>query len=343
MMKKFLRTMIAVLALVALAVNAFAETPLWKEAAEKIAPLEAQHGYYEKWKVKTKVELVQILSDVGELSGKDVEKVLNKKTKDKEKNKLCDKLMKDYVGGSIDIVTLESIIWGLHGENWSMEDKVWYNELLKRNDMPYESETNYALPHSGELTEKQAVERARNFLMSQGITFLDQTWVDALMEEESEDSIDDDGEVTRYKGQRTWSILFTPDRNKDPYISTCHVDMMSTGEILNYHIPGMEYMFITGLMPDENAIPEDQALAIGKKAIADALGVSESDLGKVKVFFGRINIMDGEEFTRAQFKQHVWCIHSETLHAYAMLSPGGNLIEAKKHGLYIDGKLTPVD
>ena len=342
-MKKFLRIFAAILVLTALAVNASALTPRWKEATEKIAPLEAAHGYYDEWDLNTKIELVKILSEVGELKGEDVRKVLDGKTKDKEKNKLCDKLMKAYAGGSLDLVTLESIVYGLHGENWSMEDKVWYNELLKRNDLAYETETNFTLPRNGELPEQEAVDRARNFLVSQGAPYLNQNCsVEATMEEDTEDDFDDDGTQISFRGRRFWSILITPPQSGDPYTGTCHVDMLATGEIIGYRLPEMDYCHIFGRLPDESAIPEDQALAIGKRAIAEALGVSEGDLGKVKVFFGEVDI-DDPSFTRAAYRQRVWAVHSEARHAYALLSPGGNVIEAKKHGLYIDGKLTPVD
>ena len=139
-MKRFLTICLAIITLMILTVNALAETPRWKEAAEQVAQLESRHGYYDKWKTKTKVELVRILSEVGEVQGSDVDKVLSKKNKDKKKGSLCDKIMKEYVGGSIDLVCLESIIYGLHGQDWTMEDKVWYNEMLKRNGLSFDSD-----------------------------------------------------------------------------------------------------------------------------------------------------------------------------------------------------------
>ena len=331
-MKKFLRIFAAVLALTAAAVNASALTPRWKEAAEKIAPLEEEYGYYDEWDVNTKIELVEILSEVGELSGRDVEKVLDENTKDGEKNGLCDKLLKAYVGGSLDLVTLESIVWGLHGENWSMEDKVWYSELLKKNGLASASDAGYTLPHEGELTEREAVDRARNFLLSIGASHVTQAHrIDATLEVDPEDYFDENGTQVYFKGRRTWSILFEPDPEKDRnYKTLCHVDMLATGEILNYHVPGMEYMRgLTGLLPDENAMPEDQALAIGKRAVADALGVAESELGTVRIYYGYITVIDNE-VTLDHHKEYVWAVYSETLDAYALLSPGGNLIEAKQ-------------
>lgn len=339
-MKKFLRIAALALALVSLAVNAFAQTPRWKEAAEKVAPLEAAHGEYKSWSAETKAELVGILADFGELKGRDVQKVLDKKTKSKEKNKLCDKLLKAYTGGSTDAVCAETVIAALHGDEWSMEDTVWYNELMKRSGLEFESDTNYTLPRAGELTEKEAVERARNFLASQGASYLNQKChVDATMEEDTEDDFDDDGTQISFRGRRFWSILITPPQSGDPYTGTCHVDMLATGEIIGYRLPEMDYCHIFGRLPDEGAIPEDQALAIGKRAMVDALGVSENELGTVKIFFGEVDTND-PAFTSAAYRQHVWAVHSEGCQAYALLSPGGNVIEAKKHGIYVNGRLT---
>ena len=95
-MKRFLTICLAIITLMILTVNVLAETPRWKEAAEQVAQLESKHGYYDKWKTKSKVELVKILSEVGEVQGSDVDKVLSKKTKDKKKGSLCDKIMKDF-------------------------------------------------------------------------------------------------------------------------------------------------------------------------------------------------------------------------------------------------------
>ena len=333
-MKRLMKIFLLITALAVLTVNALAETPQWKEAAEQVAQLESRLGYYDTWKkAKDKIELVRILADAGELSGSDVDKVLGKKLKDKEKAALCDKILKKYVGGSIDLVCLESIVWGLHGQNWSMEDKVWYNEMLKRNGLSYESESFLTLPREGELSEKEIIDRARNFLLSVGCQQVNHTSrVDATFEEEMQDWYDDDGELIHAKGDRYWSIIFNQDTGND----CCTVDITATGDIYGYHVPEMTCMFIYGRMPDENALPQDLALSAGKQAIAEAVGLDESQLAGTKIFFGEVDTHD-ETFSHTRHKQRVWAIHCEPNY-YALLSPGGQLIYAGKHGSYVDGK-----
>ena len=98
-MKRLMKIYLLITALAVLTVNALAETPQWKEAAEQVAQLESRLGYYDTWKkAKDKIELVRILADAGELSGSDVDKVLGKKLKDKEKAALCDKILKGKKG-----------------------------------------------------------------------------------------------------------------------------------------------------------------------------------------------------------------------------------------------------
>ena len=337
-MKQFLTICLAIITLMILTVNALAETPRWKEVAEQVAQLESKHGYYDKWKTKTKVELVRILSEAGEVSGSDVDKVLGKKTKDKKKGSLCDKIMKEYVGGPIDLVCLESIIYGLHGQDWTMEDKVWYNEMLKRNGLSFDSDACYTLPREGELSEKEIIERGRNFLNSVGATQVNQAkHVEATFEEIKEDLFDDDGTQLYVIGTRSWSLIFEPDPEKDPNYSTlCTVDLSPTGEILGYHVPEFTCIFVWGKLPDENACPQDMALDIGKKALAQAAGVDESQLSGVKIFFGEIHAKD-ESFAHCAFRQHVWAVLAEPNY-YALLSPGGQVIYAGKHGSYVNGR-----
>ena len=336
-MKRFLTICLMILALMAVTMNAPAETPLWKEAAEQVAQLESRHGYYEKWKMKPKVELIRILSQAGEISGDDVDKVLNGKMKDKKRSKLCDKIMKEYVGGSIDLVCLESIVWGLHGQNWSMEDKVWYQEMQKRNGLSVDSSSGYALPHEGELSEKEAVDRGRSFLLSVGCQQVNQAKrVDATFTEEPEDWYSD-GKLITAKGTRSWSIIFEPDPEKDPNYSTiCTIDISSSGEILGYHAPGMEYMYMQGRLPDAGSCPEDMALATGKKAISEALGIPESELAGTRIYFGEIHAKD-ESLSHCKYGEHVWAVHCEPNY-YALLSPGGQLIYAGKHRIRVNGE-----
>ena len=153
MKKKLSIGFILMMAVMLLGVIALAATLLWQDAGEKVAPMESENGYYDTWNTEAKIKLIKALYDLGELKDNpDAERVLNSTDMpDAEKNALCDKIMCAYVNGSPDTVTLLSILEKLHGDmnTWSMEDKVWYNNLLNANYMLSAEDTNYVLPETG--------------------------------------------------------------------------------------------------------------------------------------------------------------------------------------------------
>ena len=184
------------------------------------------------------------------------------------------------------------------------------------------------LPAPGELTEEQAVERAKAFLSGWDAPGLDKAKAEPTLDEDTEDFFDDDGTQVFFKGRRTWSVVLRPGIKEMPYAGASHVDMLSTGEILGYSVPALEYMFMTGTLPDSGAIPETEALEAGRKALTEMLGIPESELAGAKAYFGYINIMD-EPAAGAKYNQRVWGVDSG-LDFYVLLSPGGELLGVRK-------------
>ena len=315
--KKISATFVVVFALIAIAVTAFAATLLWKDAGEKAASLESQNGYYDTWNLEAKTELIKALSDLGELEdNEDVDRLLNGASMSaEEKEALCDQIMTSYVNGEPDTVTLLSILEKLHGDmsTWSMEDKVWYNELLRQNGMLSGEDENYVLPIGSELTEEQAIQTAKDFLNSKHAQGLEKAQIEAIMTEAGD-------------GLRTWSITFRPGDDALPYGGTCNVTQTSYGEIVSYSVPDLYPIFITGTLPDTDAISEENALAIGKKAIADYLNTNAEELNEVRIYFGYIDLDDAQA-AHAKLNDHVWAIVSGS-HSYALLTPSGETIFA---------------
>lgn len=135
------------------AVGALAVTLLWKETAEQIAPLEGEHGHYDTWNADAKAELIRMLVQAGELKDSEaVKSVLSGSLDDETLNKQSDDIMTAYVSGTADTVSLESILFRLHGDisTWSDEDKVWYEELLKKNNL-LGDHSGYSLPQGEEI------------------------------------------------------------------------------------------------------------------------------------------------------------------------------------------------
>lgn len=329
--KKLSIGFVLMMAVMLLGVTALAATLLWQDAGEKVAPMESENGYYDTWNTEAKIELIKALYDLGELKDNpDAERVLNSTDMpDAEKNALCDKIMCAYVNGSPDTVTLLSILEKLHGDmnTWSMEDKVWYNNLLNANNMLSAEDTNYVLPETGEFTQEQAVDAAKSFLISKGAENLDKAQIEATMYEESDDQFYGETQVSK-KGRRVWSVVFHLEEEGLPYGGTCHVDIATDGSVIAYGLPALVPMYMTGTLPDATAISEEQAVEIGTNAMSGQLDVPKEKLADAKAFYGYINLAD-EEAAHAQFGAHVWLINTDQY--YVLVSPSGDVIFAGNH------------
>lgn len=315
-MKKKLSTGFALmLAVMLLGVTALAASLLWQDAGEKLAPMEHENGYYDTWNTDAKTELIRALYDLGEMKGEsDVEKVLNDtEMSDADRNALCDSIMSAYVNGSPDTVTLLSVLEKLHGDmsTWSMADKVWYNQLLETHGMLTAQDANYVLPQTGQITQEQAIDAARSFLLSKGNENLENAQVEATMYEETEDYFYGETPVSQ-KGRCVWSIIFHQEDE------TCQVDIGADGSIIGYSLPELAALFVRGTLPDDTAIPEAEATAIGTKALS-----AQDELSNVKAFFGFIDLAD-EATTHAKLGEHVWVIRTE--HHYALVSSSGDVL-----------------
>lgn len=276
------------LALMVLTVTAVAASLLWKDAGERIAPMESQ-GYYDTWSPAAKVELVKTLADLGEMEGNpDVERLLTTDMEEAEQDTLADQIMTTYVSGGADTVTLLSMLEKLHGpiEGWPMEDRVWYNDLLMENGMLTSEDTAYALPVGEELTQPQAVERAKAFLMSVGAVDLDTGAVETTMYKESSDHWLGATQVSR-SGQKIWSVVF-----RGCASGTWHVDLLADGTVNGYSTPALQAMCTTGLMPGKEAVSETQAITLAGQVAMVQLGMAESDLADAHAYYGCIDHVD---------------------------------------------------
>ena len=287
--KKISTAFALVMALMVLTATAVAATLLWKDAGEKVAPLESQNGYYDTWDAQAKVALVKALFDLDELKDNpDAQRLLTADLTEAEQSDLADQIMTAYVNGAADTVTLASILEKLHGpiESWPMEDRVWYNGLLAENNLLTSEDMPYALPAGEELTQQQAVERATDFLERMGAGDLGTGSVEATMYQEPRDAWTGDTQVG-WAGRRVWSVVF-----RGCGSGTWHADMTADGAVVGYSTPMLQRLYTTGRLPDADAISEAQAIALAKEAAAEQLGLTENELANVRACYGYINHAD---------------------------------------------------
>lgn len=283
MKRKYSTALVFALVLMLLTASAVAATLLWKDAGERIAPLEGQNGFYDTWNTAAKVELVQTLWDLGELKDNpDAQRLLTADMTDVEKDALADQIMTAYVSGAADTVTLTSILEKLHGDMsaWPMEDLVWYNDLLAENHMLTDEDMRYTLPTDRELTQPEAVERAKALLNNLGVESLDGAAIEATMYEEPDDHWYGDMQIAQ-AGRRVWSIVFRKDHG-----FVWHVDLTANGEVILYDRPELADLYTTGLLPDESVLSEAQAIAMANEALAG------SNPAGISAYYGYINHVD---------------------------------------------------
>lgn len=306
------------MAVVLLGTTALAATLLWQGAGEKLAPMESENGYYDTWNTEAKIELVRTLYDLGEMKDNpDAEKVLGSTDMtDADRNALCDSIMSAYVNGSPDTVTLLSVLEKLHGDmsTWSMEDKIWYNRLLAANGMLTAEDTNYVLPQAEQITQEQAIDAARSFLLGMGGENLKNAQIEATMYEETDDCFYGKTQVSQ-KGRCVWSIIFHLGNE------TCQADISTDGSVIGYSLPELSALFVRGTLPDDTAISETEAMAIASTALSAQ--ASQDELSNAKAFFGFIDLAD-EADAHAKLGERVWVIIAEQ--HYALVSPAGDVL-----------------
>ena len=328
-MKKISRFLIMLLALVLAAAGAYAEMPTWQEVGTMVAPLERDHGYFDTWDLETKMQLIELLENLGELYDIDEVGVLlgeeHEKLTDEERNTLCDQIMAKFVGGPVEAVTLNSILETIHGtiSSWTMQDRKWYSELLKSNNILTVDDKNYVLPRDNELSQEKATERALNFLASIGAEYLSDCQIDATLSEEQETTYND-GVLVTVQGRRLWTIVFDPGRADMVNNGICTVYMLADGPIAGYTVPELNIMHMYGLLPAADGISREEILASARIDLSERLSIPEDDLPNLKVYFGYINEKD-EVVTHAGYGQKLWAVHCG-LHAYCLLSPEGKVL-----------------
>ncbi|MBR0515078.1 MAG: hypothetical protein IJK06_12615 [Clostridia bacterium] len=325
MVKKISMTLVIALVILVLAAAAVAATVLWKDAGEKVAELEGEYGYYDTWDTATKVELVRDLYEMEALKGNaDAERLLQGEgVTDAEKDALCDRIMLDYIGeDQVDMICLETILSTLNDVEggtpaWSVEDKYWYNQMLEKYGMLTSEDPKFILPEEGEINQEEAVRIARTLLESKSDRDLD----DGIMSPYFEEDI---------AGRRIWTIWYDLRTDGEFRGNPLYVYLKADGTVLSYHIPELYALHLVGMIPDAEAVPEEQALATGRKAMAEKLGVTEGVLNGVKAYY-TVNEYDYAKTVDGKMDECQWLVDCVEQKVYAIISRDGTLVDVKKH------------
>ncbi len=308
--KKLTVGLVFALCLMLAAVGALAVTLLWKDTAEQIAPLEGQHGTYDTWNADAKAKLIRMLFDAGELKDSDaIKEVLSENLDDDSLNRLSDEIMTAYVNGTVDTVTLESILVQLHGDisTWSEEDKAWYEELLKQNDL-LGDHSGYSLPRGAEISRSQAFDIASTFFEGLGVTGLDPTKAEGTFTEQDADYWYGETQVSR-TGHRSWSIVWPGGED------TVQIDIDADGTVSGYSIPVLRKLHLAGSIPVEGDISAAQAVERAREAVAETSGLDEISVAEmpVKALAAYVDLEQPED-APIRLGERLWYVNINNTH-----------------------------
>lgn len=306
MKKKFTAAMALALALILTAAAALAVS-LWQQAGEDAAPLEAEHGVYDEWRTDDKVALIRLLVQDGALANSDdVQRLLTEECADEARAALADDIMTNFVSGPVDTVSLLAILETLHGpmEQWTMEEKVWYNQLLERNGLLSAEDTTYALPAVGDATEAEAIAAAKALfheVYGASMAALDQGTVEATFYCDDADFPDEFFPYYK-RSDWIWSIVLrnvTPGAGDPPYTSF-HADLTHDGRPLAY-IAGMNGdEGIRRLVPQSTDRPAEEAVHLAR----EALGLTDDDLTAEAYLW--LYTLTPDEGIPYGWNEHIW-------------------------------------
>lgn len=133
---------------------------------ERIAQVEAQQGAFDLWPAQERVELVRLLLEDGLIKRDErTEKLLAGGLAEEEAEALATEIVTEGLGLREDVVTFTALLEKVKGPmgHWSAEDKAWYTEVLRKNEMLGQDADTAPLPvtpSDNGVSEEQAIQIA---------------------------------------------------------------------------------------------------------------------------------------------------------------------------------------
>lgn len=173
MKKKLSVGLVLAIALV-LAIGAACAIALWQDTAKDIAQMEAMEGEFYDWPAASRIKLIEMLIEKGEIERtEEMEPLLTGKLDEREAGSEAIRIMMRYLSGGseerlIGKISLQSILSKAIGpfHEWSLEDKAWYSSLYPEatGDNPDDARDIYIVPDSEDIPMEEAEKMARDVL-----------------------------------------------------------------------------------------------------------------------------------------------------------------------------------
>lgn len=143
----------------------------WRETARQIATMEAEQGYFDEWSGESRVALVRLLVDAGEMApDARTERLLAGGMGEAETVALATEVITQWGEMREDVVTLMSIlerVWGRYPDEWSVENLAWYTQTLVETGRIGHDEERFYLPGEGDLPREEAERVARQAILDE--------------------------------------------------------------------------------------------------------------------------------------------------------------------------------
>lgn len=140
---------------------------VWREEAEQLVQMQSDNGYFDEWNLESKLKLLSMMEKNGvEMDAELLAVVQDNAASEKDRLNAADAIIAGRYGinGRTDTVTVVGILeteFGAEFWDWPIEDMAWFSQLeLQCKNASPDAEV-FTLPKEGELTQEEALKKAK--------------------------------------------------------------------------------------------------------------------------------------------------------------------------------------
>ena len=170
MKKKLSASLVLAMALVLVTCFTALALSIWRDDAEQLVQMQSDIGYFDEWDLASKLKLLSLMEKNGvEMDAALLAAAQDEAAPDQERQNAADAIIAGRYGinGRTDTVTAVGILeteLGADFYDWSIEDMAWFCQLeMKFTNASPDAEV-FTLPQEGELTQEQALQKAKEAL-----------------------------------------------------------------------------------------------------------------------------------------------------------------------------------
>lgn len=291
----------------------------------KFAHLESSYGDYDQWPNAAKVELAQVMIDSNMLSADNNWYQLDQTEKEIAAEKMLDNFFSNMLYKNT-FTVMEQQLGSFR--NWSTENRALYSALIEKYGEHSWDWTAYHLPQKGDITEQEAILKARQAI-------LDSYWI-------TEDMLDSYTPVYTYFMSQGYNDYGLPADEPYWYIefgdAKFTAAMTRVGNLLMVHAQGTQDLMwgidplssAQIVTPSPNEVSYEDALSFAHNALTEVVNISASEVDSMNA---TAQLYLSHRYVRG--KEPVWIITystNETTEWRVLLTHDGKYLDAAPQG-----------